>query len=732
MEMISGRIGRLREAARAARRGVCRPDSAPRLAGVLAACLALTVTSDGALASEPTSPGPDRKLDRFPTVPVEHKHVRALLENAMHFVAPRHKMVDPVSGYPFEGWNHDPKRGLFLRSFTQLTAIGLYMELLANVVSGSADSPDFTREQAMAQLTRLVESLRHDQRDPSLAAKGLLVNFLDLGTGKRLGPLTGDVEKQTLVDSFGRERGEALWKALQAKGWIVPRNDGREAGIVRSAGYGAAFFDGPLAPFRDEPTKRKVMEILDRRVLMIVFGDNANLSASAAKTIGALLVPEVASKPGVEKLRRELEQYLNDQREGYAHLYDPEAGLFNFGWDATKNRLFGWENLDGKWVTGHMDYFVNEFRSPAIFVAARFGLPREAIGNLGFKEKPYRLRDGRETYILAPWDGSAFQAMGLGLSLGELESPGWRQLLGNVVDVEIDYSSRHKLPGFLSESYTGNGVEYTGNVGIPEIAVSPKPRITDAASLYCLGVAYTIAPKKVERFVGENWPVISSLLTDHGPWEGFNVTKKEIIQFQTSTHTLSLILGFLGTGSTHMKRYAEQNGFGERLGEFMKPGENVDLLSDEIRSFAWADKEGGVQSLREGRTLRVKGDRVNRLGIAFVASRETGVNLSGAVLRLRYRSSGAIEPVVIALKPVGNTQATAGLIPKEIFTRFVDTGGKDEEIEVPLPAMIGLSQIKEVVITHERGIGPRPIDVTLTRFEFPPAATATLEGRAPR
>ena len=48
----------------------------------------------------------------------------------MRYVAPENRMIDPASGYPFEGWNQDPARGLFLRSFTQLTAIGQCMELL--------------------------------------------------------------------------------------------------------------------------------------------------------------------------------------------------------------------------------------------------------------------------------------------------------------------------------------------------------------------------------------------------------------------------------------------------------------------------------------------------------------------------------------------------------------------------------------------------------------------------
>ena len=77
-------------------------------------------------------------------------------------------MIDAASGYPFEGWNQDPGRGLYLRSFTQLTAIGQWMELLANIVAGNADTPYLSRDQALAKLTHLVKSLRQDQEDPRL------------------------------------------------------------------------------------------------------------------------------------------------------------------------------------------------------------------------------------------------------------------------------------------------------------------------------------------------------------------------------------------------------------------------------------------------------------------------------------------------------------------------------------------------------------------------------------
>src|SRR5262249_55538315 len=148
------------------------------------------------------------------------------------------------------------------------------------------------------------------------------------------------------------------------------------------------------------------------------------------------------------------------------------------------------------------------------------------------------------------------------------------------VDIEIDFSTRERLPGLLSESYTGYGVEYTGSIGIPELTVSSKPRITNVASLYSLGSAYTIAPDEVEKFLAANWTVISKLQSDHGPWEGFNKTSMEPIRFQTTAHTLGLALGLLGNGSDHMKRYLDSRGLTDKLAEVYRAGPATDLMAE--------------------------------------------------------------------------------------------------------------------------------------------------------
>ena len=76
------------------------------------------------------------------------------------------------------------------------------------------------------------------------------------------------------------------------------------------------------------------------------------------------------------------------------------------------------EDAEGKWKIGHSDYLVNEFRGPTMFVMLRYGLPQTVLANLGVKFKSYRLGDGRLICTPAPWEGSAFQALGLSLSMG--------------------------------------------------------------------------------------------------------------------------------------------------------------------------------------------------------------------------------------------------------------------------------------------------------------------------
>lgn len=652
----------------------------------------------------------------FPRVNPEHQRMNLLLESAFGYVNPEHGIVDATSGYPVEGWNHDPERGLFLRSFTQLTAIGQWIELLANIAAGNADNPYISREDALNQLEFTVKNLRHDQHDPKVAAMGLLGNFLGLEGETRVGPLARDVAKQDLVDAFGDEKAATIWQALKDEEWIKPENQDQSGVILRDEEYGLEYFEGALEPFADDETRHKIMEIMDERIVMVAYGDNANLAASVAKAIGALLKPEICDNPQAVQLRQEMEQFLDDQQEGYEFLFDKEAGMLSFGWNASTEKYFGWEDLQGNWTVGHSDYLVNEFRGPTMFVLLRYDMPEEIVSNLGFKIKAYRMQDGEVLHTLAPWEGSAFQALGLSLCMQEMEEPTWRTILTNVVDIELDFAERHGLPGLLSESYSGEGTEYTGAVGVPEITVSPKPRITTAPSVYTIGVAYTISPDGVENMLDAQWDKLSRMLTDHGPWEGYNTATDEVIEFQTTAHVLSLILGGIGTASENMERYLESRGLGESLDALYAPGEPVDFLKADMNVAVWTPDGKEIVSLRKEDAITASGKEVAELGVTIGLPGEQGVNLSGELMTLRYQSQYAIDKVVVTLDKKNPALREAGVIPIQIFTALPATDGEETEISIPLPATPGLAGIKEIVLLCGSREQSGPLDLTITSF----------------
>ncbi len=666
---------------------------------------------------------------RFPLscIAENHPRMRALVANAFQYVAPGRGTIDAASGYPVEGWNQDPQKGLFLRSFTQLTAIGVWVELLANIAAGEADNPYISRKQALDQLLLAVSSLRRDQHDPRVSGKGLLGNFLGFDRERRTGPLARDVARQDVIGAFGEKKGSAIWQALEKKGWIALENKGQNGVIQRGPQYGSEHFQGVLAPFSDDATRGRLMEILDRRVVMVAYGDNANLSTSVAKAIGALLRAPLRDQPAALKLRQEMERFLEDQRPGYQFLLDKKADMFRFGWNASTGKFFGWEDTDGHWKVGHSDYLVNEFRGPTMFVLLRYGLPLTAFARLGVKIKPYRLLDGHLVYTPAPWEGSAFQALGLSLSMGEFHDPSWKLILKNLVDIELDYAARHQLSGFLSEAYSGRSSQYTGSIGIPAITVSPNPRIIDAPSLYTLGIAYAIAPDRVERLLDANWGVVAKLLTDHGPWEGYNTSKREVIRFQTTVHVLSLILGTLNTASDNMAGYLDSRGLSESLDGLYKSGRKLDALSEDTRAIAWTPDKSSVRLVRDAGSLHFRGENVGQAGLTFVLPGQNGASLSGGLLTIRYQAQQRIDKAMIKLDKKDPALDDAGVIPSEIFldtsqdeTSRTASGAEQRTIQIPLPATPALAGIREVALFCGSSERRGPLDVSFTAFQFVP------------
>jgi hypothetical protein len=687
---------------------------------LLVASVAMLASSDQ--TSDVERPALGRSNFNYPNVPPSHQNLRRLLDNAFGYVNPAHGIVDPDSGYPAEGWNQEPDKGLFLRSFTQLTAIGAWIELLANVIAGEADNPYLSKESTLHGLARAIASLLDDQGNPDLAAKGLLVNFLSLEKGRRQGPLQESIERKQFIETFGDQQGETIWHALVEQGWLQEEDSGRNGRIRRGANYGATHFDGALAPYSAAPLRSAIMGLLDRRAVTIIFGDNANLTAALARSAGALLRPEIRDDPRIVGLRDQIERFIDGQQAGYAHLFDPATGTFVFGWDATADRFVGWDGGQGNWVTGQMNYFINEFRGPWTFAALRYGLPIASIRNAGFKIKPYRRGDGRDTYALAAWDGSAFQLLGLSLFMHERENPGWRRSLETLVDIELDVSNQKGLPGLLSEAYSGNETEYTGLIGVPDIAVTDKSLNTHASSLYTLGVAYMIAPEKVEKFLQAHWGLISGLFTDHGPWEGWDSSADRVIPYQTTAHTLSLILGGINSAQDNMRRYLDEHGLARQLEALYAPGDRVNFLDAGNQVLAWTSDQSHLAFSRDKGACRFVSPLTGSGGMAFVLPQDRAVSLSNGRLVIRFRSETGVKDAVISFKRAKDDPLPLPAIPVEVFARFKPP--PDDAIDIVLPATPALHGITEIGLTFRNGGEQVPLDISITAFDFIPFSAA--------
>jgi hypothetical protein len=374
-----------------------------------------------------------------------------------------------------------------------------------------------------------------------------------------------------------------------------------------------------------------------------------------------------------------------------------------------------------------MNYFINEFRGPWTFVVLRYGLPLAAIRNAGFKIKPYGGSDGAVSYALAAWDGSAFQLLGLSLFMQETRNPGWRKVLETLVDAELDYSNGHGLPGLLSEAYSGRKSEYTGLIGIEDLAVTDKPLITDAPSLYTLGVAYSIAPQKVEGFIQGHWTKISALLSPHGPWEGWNLTTNRVIPYQTTVHTLSLILGGINTAQENMGRYLEAHGLQGPLGALYAPGDRVDLLAEGNAVTPWTSDGSPLELSRESGAVRFASSLGAAGGMAFGVPGAGAVSLSNGRLVIRYRSETAVGGAFIAFKRAEDDPLPPPAIPVEIFLKLDRT--QEGQIEIALPATPALSGVKEVALVLRSTEVPMPVDLSLLAFEFIPFDSALDLGR---
>ena len=230
--------------------------------------------------------------------------------------------------------------GLFLRSFTQLTAIGLWMELLANIAAGRG------RYARTSPASRPCDPADAPGQEPAPGPAGPAARRR--GAARQL-PRPGDrqaarparprtwTSRSSSTSSAGR-RGEAIWKALAAKGWIAPAQ--RTAARRPSSGTASTaddHFDGPLSRYCDDDDQAE--------------GHGRSSTGAwswscSATTPTSPPRPPRRSGPCCARRSRtgrrpppsggSWSSSSTTSGAGTPGCTTPKAGLFYFGWDATQ------------------------------------------------------------------------------------------------------------------------------------------------------------------------------------------------------------------------------------------------------------------------------------------------------------------------------------------------------------------------------------------------------------
>jgi len=154
---------------------------------------------------------------------------------------------------------------------------------------------------------------------------------------------------------------------------------------------------------------------------------------------------------------------------------------------------------------------------------------------------------------------------------------------------------------------------------------------------------------------------------------------------------LSFILGAIGTAPENMQRYLETKNLNKQLEEFYKAGEFINLSTNQVNA--------------NGK-------------IIFTVPQKGGVNLSGGLLKIRYQCAQNTNQVVIRFDRQKDSEAGKPSLANEILPRFVNTNGKEAEIQIPLPSVPGLSEIKNIVIIYNEAGEKFPKKFRITGFEF--------------
>ena len=388
-------------------------------------------------------------------------------------------------GYPVEGWNHDPGKGLFLRSFTQLTAIGAVGRSAGRrsrpgrptTVHLATRGPRWTARWSST-------ACGTTSRIPAVGARACWATSSDLAADGASWAAVRD-RRQRIRRRFragkGRRPSGRPWRKRAGSFRALA---GQDADIRRGAAYGSQPLRRPLAPFADDADQEPAHGAL---------GPASSWWPSATTPICPCRSPRRSGRcwgrhpggdprargPFAAKLRK-WNIFSKTSGRATSSSTTARSGMFRFGWDASARhvlRLGGLPTAIGRsatWTTWSTS-FAGRPRSSCSATAC----PTTALANLGFKIKPYRLAGRPDAvYIAGPLGRLGVPgARPQPLDVETCTIPSWKRSCENLVDVEIDYCSAATICPASSPNPTPAATPvYTGASAFPR---SPSTRAAD-------------------------------------------------------------------------------------------------------------------------------------------------------------------------------------------------------------------------------------------------------------
>ncbi len=546
-------------------------------------------------------------------------------------------LVESTHEYPLEAW--------LQRDITQPSNFGFYADLLATIAAGDLVTSNISKAEAIRRLDVLMTHLLQDQQNLNLGYKGLFpwLSFngsdwtrMDDVYGRQVSFEDNTNFTNALAVAYGALLDDSLAGNTTVHG---------SGGIL---GKISAFIDnqreGYLAMFNSQTnTFSQTMQVSDGSLsgtialvgaessapllfLILQYGDTFPASAYAKLNFGtrsytmqdltvkdvvapfsgafqiywpALLMPE-SENPD---LRIMLESYTDVQLDFAERNGQP--GLLSAGYDVWTDNLlnryvsaFSWagDNVTGvregdsfhvksDLTNAGIGVVFNDGSSKLAFEGSTMQLcysSKTAIPNarIEFKKRIGGVLQTVYTEALSLENtGGAERTVSFTLPLNGV--------LGELTEIVFATSGGGPLD-VTFHSFDTDRIGYNFPLGINEIALGPTVETTP--SVYNLGAAHMFRPAQVEVLLQGLIADHRDLISNHGLWEGKNMTSGKVVNEQVFNNVVTFTLGMVGTGPSYMTRYLENKGLKAELESIWDPQAPVSVTGNSTAyNFSYSD-----------------------------------------------------------------------------------------------------------------------------------------------